>query len=104
VSVAGLFSPVLASSADTCPLSSNPNAIVALVFLLAAAAVAVLAAYLRYRRRGPAWVKAHVAVRPRHGPGATFRSWPGKGPDRDHAFTVIPAEVGRSTTVQENGS
>ena len=76
-----------------------------LVLLLAAVPVALLAAWLIYRAnrvRGQAWVNAHVTVRPRPGRGATFQTLPDGGPDRDHAFAVIPVEVGRSTTVEEN--
>jgi hypothetical protein len=84
----------------------DPASVLALVLLLAAVPVALLAAYLFYRmnRVGPAWLKAHITVQARPGAGPTFRILSGNGPGRDHAFTVIPAEVGRATTVQENRS
>jgi hypothetical protein len=53
------------------------------------------------RRRGVSWVKAHVSVAPRPGPGATFELHPGDGHDRDHVLTVVPLEINSSTTLEE---
>ena len=54
------------------------------------------------RHRRVAWVKAHVAVKPRHGPGATFETRPDDERNRDHVISVVPVETGRSTTLEEN--
>jgi hypothetical protein len=54
------------------------------------------------RHRGVSWVQAHVTVAPRPGPGATFETRPGDEPNRDHVLSVVPVEVRRSTTVEEN--
>jgi hypothetical protein len=79
----------------------------ALALLLAFVGTLLLSAgliVLAYRRRDVAWVKEHVTVTARPGPGATFETRPGEDSDRDHVITVVPVEVGRSTTLEENRS
>jgi hypothetical protein len=76
-----------------------------LVLLLALVLAVLIAGGLLIRakrHRGMAWVKAHVTVRPRPGPGAAFETRPGDEPERDHAFAVVPVEVGRSATVEDD--
>jgi hypothetical protein len=87
------------------PTASEPSGGWELVLLLALMCGVLLSAGLliranRHRRVG--WVKAHVAVKPRHGPGATFETRPGDGVNRDHVISVVPVETGRSTTLEEN--
>jgi len=55
-----------------------------------------------HRRRGLDWMKAHVTVAPRPGPGASFETQPGDHVNRDHVLTVTPVEDKRSTTVEED--
>jgi hypothetical protein len=77
----------------------------ALALLLAVGFVLLLSAGLftrAHRHRGVSWMKAHVTVAPRPGPGATFETRPGDDPDRDHVLCVVPVEIQRSTTVEEN--
>ena len=56
------------------------------------------------RRRGVKWVKEHVSVTALPGPSATFETQPGDGSNRDHVITVVPVEVERSTSLEENRS
>ena len=54
--------------------------------------------------RGVAWVTTHVTVAPRLGPAMTFETRPVDESNRDHVLTVVPAEVRRSTIVEEDPS
>jgi hypothetical protein len=77
----------------------------ALALLLAVVFALLLSAGLftrAHRHRGVSWMKAHVTVAPQPGPGATFETRPGDDPNRDHVLCVVPVEIQRSTTVEEN--
>jgi hypothetical protein len=77
----------------------------ALALLLAVVFALLLSAGLftrAHRHRGVSWMKAHVTVVPQPGPGATFDTRPGDDPDRDYVLCVVPVEIQRSTTVEEN--
>jgi hypothetical protein len=77
----------------------------ALALLLAVVLALLLSAglFTRARRhRGVSWMKAHVTVAPQPGPGATFETCPGDDPNRDHVLCVVPVEIRRSTTVEED--
>jgi hypothetical protein len=50
------------------------------------------------------WVTEHVTVSPRSGPGTTFETRPLGEHDTDHVITVVPDEVRRPTTVEEDPS
>jgi hypothetical protein len=79
----------------------------ALALLLAFVCALLLSAGLivrANRRRGVAWVKGHVTVTARPGPSTTFETRPGDESNSDHVITVVPVEVGRSTTLEENRS
>jgi hypothetical protein len=94
-----------AASESTCGPESRVT--LWLVLLCGVVIAVLLAAGLLYRanrQRGVKWVKAHVSVTPQSGPGATFQARADDGPGGDHAFAVIPLEVGRVTTTEENRS
>jgi hypothetical protein len=55
----------------------------------------------RHRGRPPS-VEARVTVKVRPGSPATFETRPGDELDHDHVLAVVPVEVQRSTTVEEN--
>src|SRR5277367_4688119 len=87
------------------PTGHDPTGGGALALLLAVVFALLLSAGLftrAHRHRGVSWMKAHVTVAPRPGPGATFETRPGDDPDRDHVLCVVPVEIQRSTTVEEN--
>jgi hypothetical protein len=99
--------PVTTTTAPVTPAADESTGGWALALLLALTCAVLLSAGLltrAYRHRGLGWVKAHVTVKPRPGPGATFETRPGDEPNRDHVLTVVPVEVRRSTTVEENPS
>src|SRR5271163_4425746 len=87
------------------PTGHDPTGGGALALLLAVVFALLLSAGLftrAHRHRGVSWMKAHVTVAPRPGPGATFETRPGDDPNRDHVLCVVPVEIQRSTTVEEN--
>jgi hypothetical protein len=97
--------PVTTTTAPVTPAANESTGGWALALLLALTCAVLLSAGLltrAYRHRGLGWVKAHVTVTPRPGPGATFETRPGDEPNRDHVLTVVPVEVRCSTTVEEN--
>ena len=99
--------PPTTTTAPVTPDATESKGGWALALLLALTCAVLLSAGLltrANRHRSVGWVKAHVTVTPRPGPGATFETRPGDEPNRDHVFTVVPAEVSRSTTVEENPS
>jgi hypothetical protein len=49
-------------------------------------------------------MKAHVTVASRSGPTAAFEARPSDQLNRDHLLAVVPVEVQRSTTIEENRS
>jgi hypothetical protein len=99
--------PPTTTTAPVTPDATESKGGWALALLLALTCAVLLSAGLltrANRHRSVGWVKAHVTVTPRPGPGATFETRPGDEPNPDHVFTVVPAEVSRSTTVEENPS
>ena len=77
-----------------------------LVFLLALLLAGLLSAGLfirakRHRGRPPP-VEARVAVKVRPGFPTSFEMRPSDELDHDHVLAVVPVEVQRSTTVEEN--
>jgi len=54
------------------------------------------------RHRGVASVEARVTVKVRPGSPATFETRPGDELEHDHVLAVVPVEVQRFTTVEEN--
>src|SRR5271163_1899026 len=87
------------------PTGHDPTGGGALALLLAVVFALLLSAGLftrAHRHRGVSWMKAHVTVAPRPGPGATFETRPGDDPNRDHVLCVVPVEIQRSTTVEKN--
>ncbi len=77
-----------------------------MVVLLIVAALAIVvgaavATYLARRHRGVRWLKTHVTVAPRLGAGASLQTRPIDDDSRDHLLTVVAAEIGCSTTVEE---
>jgi hypothetical protein len=92
------------TSVPTVPVSDDSTGggvLAALLLLLCALLLGGLLTLAR-RQRGVAWVKAHVTVAPRSGPAATFDTCPSDELNRDHVFAVVPVEVQRSTTIEEN--
>jgi hypothetical protein len=84
--------------------SSDDEVLVPLFLLICALLLLAGLLALARRNRGVAWMKAHVTVASRSGPAATFDTCPGDQLNRDHAFAVVPVEVQRSTTTEENHS
>jgi hypothetical protein len=87
------------------PASSESTGGWVLALLLVVVCVLLLSAGLLVRasrHRGVSWVKAHVTVAPRPGPGATFETRLGDELNRDHVLTVVPVEVRSSTILEEN--
>lgn len=76
------------------------NAWIALVVLCALAIGAGLGTRA-WRHRGQKFLKTHVTVASHPGVAVPLGIRPVDDPDRDHILAVIPAEVSRSTTVEE---
>jgi hypothetical protein len=93
--------PAASESACGTELNVIPWVAIPLVVL------AVLLAGLFFRakrKRGVPWVHQHVTVTVRPGAAATAETRADNARDCDHAFTVVAAEVDRSTAVEENPS
>jgi hypothetical protein len=87
------------------PTTAEPTEVWPVALLLALVVGVLLSAGLlvhAQRHRGASWVKAHVTVAPQAGPDATFDTRPDDETNRDHVLTVVPVEVERSTTMEEN--
>ena len=88
------------------PAADESTGGLALVLVLALTLAGLLSAGLfirakRHRGRPPS-VEARVTVKVRPGSPATFETRPGDEFDHDHVLAVVPVEVQRSTTVEEN--
>ncbi|OCB54234.1 hypothetical protein A5722_21825 [Mycobacterium vulneris] len=76
------------------------NAWIALVVLCALAVGAGLGTRA-WRHRGQKFLKTHVTVASHPGVAVPLGIRPIDDPDRDHILAVIPADISRSTTVEE---
>ena len=88
------------------PVADESTGWPALVLLLALMLAGLLSAGLfirakRHRGRPPS-VEARVTVKVRPGSPTTFETRPSDELDHDHVLAVVPVEVQRSTTVEEN--
>ena len=99
--------PVTATTVPVTPVPDESTGWLALVLVVLALTLAgLLSAGLfirakRHRGRPPS-VEARVTVKVRPGSPATFETRPGDEFDHDHVLAVVPVEVQRSTTVEEN--
>lgn len=96
--------PDPASGPVSFPATGTAVALALLVLLVALLSGSVLLARASRRNREVAWVAAHMTVTPRLGAGPVFELQPLDQSNRDHVITVIPEEVRRSTTIEEDPS
>ena len=82
----------------TPPVTGTGSVLAVLAFLLAAG---LLTNALRRRAQGNHGSGGQVRVTPRPGAGPTFVTTSNDEHSRDHIITVVPEEIGRSTTVEE---
>ena len=100
-------SPVTTTTVPTTPVADESTGVLTLVLVVLALTLAgLLSAGLfirakRHRGRPPS-VEARVTVKVRPGSPATFETRPGDELDHDHVLAVVPVEVQRFTTVEEN--
>jgi hypothetical protein len=80
------------------PVTGTGSVLAVLAFLLAAG---LLTNALRRRAQGNHGSGGQVRVTPRPGAGPTFVTTSNDEHSRDHIITVVPEEIGRSTTVEE---
>jgi len=84
--------------------STSVPVLVLVVLPLTLAGLLSAGLFIRAKRhpRRPPSVEARVTVKVRPGSPTTFETRPSDELDHDHVLAVVPVEVQRSTTVEEN--
>ena len=98
--------PVITTTVPVAPVADESTDWPVLVLLPAIMLASLLSAglFIRAKRHPgrPPLVEARVAVKVRPGSPTTFETRPSDEPGHDHVLAVVPVEVQRSTTVEEN--
>jgi hypothetical protein len=87
------------------PITPESSGIWPLALLFALAGAVLVSAGLltrAHRHRRISWVKEHVTVTTEHAGEPTFSTRPGDETNRDLILTVIPVEILRTTTLEED--